>query len=401
MLNRSALSLYLVTDHDALYGKDFMESVLAAVRGGVTMVQLREKNIPMAEFINRAYELHEALRTLGVPLIINDNVDVALAVNAEGVHLGQSDGSVAAARARLGRGKIIGLSVENLDQVREANDLDVDYVAVSPLFSTPTKTDTAPPFGLENLHRAVVISKHPVVAIGGINYTNAAQVFSTGVYGIAVVSAILSHPDPYLAACSLLDISYLPPLKFFQEMAEGTLAREKFARYLVVKKQCLERHSMMFGRVAVSLTDSDVSHKVFDFVASYIFSERFILNSLAPKYEPLPELKVMAPVNEYFDYLSNLVEHEHIAVSFSAFLPSIALYLALGLHLNKPENHNNPYYEWFSRFTEYDYNRRVHSMLEIFRGLAKAHPELQTRMLDAYRDSSRHLQEIYNYIYGE
>lgn len=401
MLNTSDLTLYLVTDRDSLYGKDFMESVMAAVRGGVTMVQLREKECPMAEFIKTAYELHQALMPLGVPLIINDNVTVASAVNAEGVHLGQSDMSVAEARAKLGKDKIIGLSVENFEQVSEANSLDVDYIAVSPLFTTPTKKDTAAPAGLEKLSRVVEMSVHPVIAIGGINISNSPQVFATGVHGIAVVSAILSHPDPYLAACCLLDSSYLAPLRFFQEMADGSLARERFARYLVVKKSCIERHAMLFSRVAMDFTDTDMSHEVFDFVASYIFSERFLVNSLVTEFEPLPEIKHMEPVEEYFDYLKILVENEPIEVSFSAFLPSLALYLHLGVHMGKADNSVNPYAAWFTRFTEYDYTRRVNKLLEVYRYLSIKSPDLQSRMLEAYRTSSTHLKKIYNFIYGE
>lgn len=198
------LRLYLVTDRPLSLGRDIAWVVEEAVKGGVTMVQLREKDIDTREYIELALKLKPILREAGVPLIINDRVDVALAVDADGVHIGQSDMPYEFARRLLGPDKIIGLSAENMDQVREANSLDIDYVAVSPVYSTATKTDTAPPFGLEGLREAVKLSVHPSVAIGGMNARTAADAFATGVDGIAVVSAICSAPDPRAAARYLL-----------------------------------------------------------------------------------------------------------------------------------------------------------------------------------------------------
>lgn len=198
------LRLYLVTDRPLSLGRDIAWVVEEAVKGGVTMVQLREKDIDTREYIELALKLKPILREAGVPLIINDRVDVALAVDADGVHIGQSDMPYEFARRLLGPDKIIGLSAENMDQVREANSLDIDYVAVSPVYSTATKTDTAPPFGLEGLREAVKLSLHPSVAIGGMNARTAADAFATGVDGIAVVSAICSAEDPRKAAEELL-----------------------------------------------------------------------------------------------------------------------------------------------------------------------------------------------------
>lgn len=201
------LRLYLVTDRPLSLGRDIAWVVKEAVKGGVTMVQLREKDIDTREFIELALKLKPILREAGVPLIINDRVDVALAVDADGVHIGQSDMPYELARRLLGPDKIIGLSAENMDQVREANSLDIDYVAVSPVYSTATKTDTAPPFGLEGLREAVKLSVHPSVAIGGMNARTTADAFATGVDGIAVVSAICSAEDPCAAASELIDSS--------------------------------------------------------------------------------------------------------------------------------------------------------------------------------------------------
>ena len=202
-----ALKLYLVTDRGLCpEGRSLVQTVKEAVEGGVTMVQLREKDIDTRTFIEEALELKALLGPLGVPLIINDRVDVALASDADGVHIGQSDMPYAIARRLLGPDRIIGLSVENMDQVAQADALDVDYIGVSPVFATPTKTDTARPFGLEGLREAVNLSHHPTVAIGGMNALTAADVMATGTDGIAVVSAIIAAPDPRAAAEELKNI---------------------------------------------------------------------------------------------------------------------------------------------------------------------------------------------------
>ena len=201
------LRLYLVTDRPLCLGRELEWIVSEAVKGGVTMVQLREKDADTRDFVALGLRLKELLTPLGVPLIINDRIDVALAVDADGVHIGQSDMPYEIARRLLGPGKIIGLSVENIDEVIRANALDVDYIAVSPVYGTPTKTDTAEPFGLEGLRRAVELTRHPVVAIGGMNERTAADVFAAGADGIAVVSAICSAPDPAAASHCLASLA--------------------------------------------------------------------------------------------------------------------------------------------------------------------------------------------------
>jgi len=209
------LSLYLVTD-SALCGSRPLEQVVeAAVRGGCTIVQLREKNLDTDAFIARAriikkvlknaeYTMHNA--QCRVPLIINDRVDVALAAGADGVHLGQSDMSVADARRLLGDKAIIGLSIEHLDEIAVANTLPVDYVAVSPVFATATKKDISTPLGLDGCCHAVATSVHPVIGIGGINHTTAAMAMQTGLKGVAVVSDIMAAPNPEQAARELATI---------------------------------------------------------------------------------------------------------------------------------------------------------------------------------------------------
>ena len=203
---KDLLKLYLVTDRNLSLGRSLEDVVSEAVAGGVTIVQLREKDTSTGEFVELAFRLKDILRPYNVPLIINDRVDVALAVDAEGLHIGQSDMPYEIARKLLGPDKIIGLSVENMDDLLEANKLDLDYVGISPVYGTPTKTDTAEPFGLEGLRRAVELSVHPTVAIGGMNASTIADVMAAGIDGVAVVSAICSAESPRLVAKDLSEI---------------------------------------------------------------------------------------------------------------------------------------------------------------------------------------------------
>lgn len=194
------LALYLVTDRDIIGNKDLYTLVKEAVNGGVTMVQLREKESSTAEFLKLALELKELLEPHKIPLIINDRVDIALASNADGVHIGQSDMPYKVARDLLGPDKIIGLSVESIEDVLAANELDVEYIGISPIFSTNTKLDIKEPFGIEGAREAVKLSKHRIVAIGGINKSNCREILDLGIEGVAVVSAILCAPDAKKAA---------------------------------------------------------------------------------------------------------------------------------------------------------------------------------------------------------
>jgi len=198
--------LMLVTDRGLSAGRSLDDLVAAAVRGGVTIVQLREKDILTREFVVLGRRLAELLRARCIPLIINDRVDVAMAVLADGVHLGQSDMSPADARSLLGPKAVIGLSVETVEQAAAADRLDVDYLGVSPVFATPTKKDTSAPLGIEGLWRLRPLTRKPLVAIGGINLANAARVLEAGADGLAVVSAICAASDPESAARKLRTI---------------------------------------------------------------------------------------------------------------------------------------------------------------------------------------------------
>jgi thiamine-phosphate pyrophosphorylase len=191
--------VYLVTDRYLLSGKSLDDVILDAVKGGVTMVQLREKNASTRFFIEEARRIRKILTFYAVPLIINDRVDVALAVGADGVHIGQEDMPYPIARKLLGPGAIIGLSIETLEQAEAAEDFDVAYLGVSTIFPTSTKTDTRNHWGLDGLRKIRDMSRHPLVAIGGIHAANAADVVQAGADSIAVVSAICSAPDPQKA----------------------------------------------------------------------------------------------------------------------------------------------------------------------------------------------------------
>jgi thiamine-phosphate pyrophosphorylase len=206
MMNRNPIdySLYLVTDRGLARGRAMLTIVRAAVQGGVTCVQLREKTCSTREFIEEALAIREFLRSRGVPLIINDRVDVALAVGADGVHLGQKDMPLAAARAIVTDTMVIGISVESVADAVAAQGGGADYLGASPIFATPTKIDAAAPLelaGLQAIRRAVHI---PLVGIGGLNRQTAAAVVRCGADGLAVVSAIMAAEDPEQAARELV-----------------------------------------------------------------------------------------------------------------------------------------------------------------------------------------------------
>lgn len=197
---RRSLRLYLVTDR-RLCGERGLEAVVAsAVRGGASCVQLREKETATRDFVALAVGLKRLLGPLGIPLVINDRIDVALACGADGVHLGQSDMLPEVARGLLPPQVFIGWSVETPQDVVRSAGLPVDYLGVSPVFATPTKTDTAAAWGLEGLQRVRGMTGLPLVAIGGIHPDNAAQVLRAGADGLAVVSALCGVDDPCAAA---------------------------------------------------------------------------------------------------------------------------------------------------------------------------------------------------------
>lgn len=197
------LSLYLVTDPALCADYGLVETVAAAVRGGVTVVQLRDKHASDAEMIAQARQIKQAIAGSGVPLIINDRLEVALASGADGLHIGQDDGEVAAARRALGPQAILGLSVQRLDQLTQLDTDSLDYLGLGPVFATPTKGDHATPIGFDGLAALAAASPLPSVAIGGLKHEHVEKVRAAGANGLAVVSAICGTPDPQAAARAL------------------------------------------------------------------------------------------------------------------------------------------------------------------------------------------------------
>ncbi len=197
-------SLYLVTDSGLCRG-DFFETIKSAIRGGVTIVQLREKLLETGEFFQKALALKKFLDERKIPLIINDRIDIALAVGAAGVHIGQRDMPPDIARKMLGEGAIVGVSVGSVDEAIAAERGGVaDYLGISPVWTTPTKVDTSEPVGLEGIRKIRKKAALPLIGIGGIKANNVESVIEAGCDGVAVVSAIMTAENPEIAARELI-----------------------------------------------------------------------------------------------------------------------------------------------------------------------------------------------------
>lgn len=196
--------LYLVTDEKACKGKDFYESVEASIRGGAKIVQLREKNMDTRDFFKRALKLKEICHKHGVDFVINDRLDIAIAVDADGVHLGQSDMPIQKAKEILGHKKIIGISAKNMEEALEAQKYGADYIGVGAIFATDTKKDSGL-IDLETLKDMTNQIKIPVLAIGGIGLGKLGYLKDTGIDGICVISDILGSDDPEKRTRKLLE----------------------------------------------------------------------------------------------------------------------------------------------------------------------------------------------------
>ncbi len=199
-------SVYLVTDRKLARERKTFDIIQAAIHGGVSCVQLREKTCSTREFVEEAQAIRDLLARHNIPLIINDRIDVALAVKADGVHLGQKDLSCRMARELLPDTMIIGISAGSLNDAIAAQSDGADYIGVSPIYATPTKTDTEPPLGLKGLREIRAVIDIPLVGIGGLNTDNVYKVIQNGADGVAVVSAIVSADDPTLATRRLHEI---------------------------------------------------------------------------------------------------------------------------------------------------------------------------------------------------
>lgn len=203
---REQILLYAVTDRSWLNGHTLEEQVEQALKGGVSLVQLREKKLDWKQFYTQAVRMKELCARYQVPLIINDNVEIAIASGADGVHVGQGDMQVQEARARLGPDKIIGVSARTVEQALQAQEEGADYLGVGAVFGTSSKED-AQKISIRTLQKICSAVDIPVAAIGGINKENARQLSGSGISGIAVISALFAQKDIRAAAEELKDLA--------------------------------------------------------------------------------------------------------------------------------------------------------------------------------------------------
>ncbi len=196
-------TLYLVTDRDILKGRDLLAGVEQAIKGGVTLVQLREKNVSSLDFYNIAVKMKDLTKHYGVPFIINDRLDIALAVDADGLHVGQEDLPVEIARAILGPNKILGYSVSTVKEAVFGQQAGADYLGAGPVYPTGSKLDAVSPIGIERLAEIKQSVTIPVVGIGGISSSNIKEVKASGIDGISLISAILGSEDIEVTSKSL------------------------------------------------------------------------------------------------------------------------------------------------------------------------------------------------------
>lgn len=214
-------TLYLVTDSRLAGERSLADIVEAAVRGGAGVIQYREKRLDTRRMVESAALLCRVCRRLGAVFLVNDRLDVALAVDADGVHLGRNDMPVGLARALLGPEKLLGVSVQDAVAMTAAEGQGADYLSFSPVFPTPTKPDHEEPLGLEGVRALAGRSRLPTVAIGGINRDNVAEVMRAGVRGVCVISAVMGASDPEPAARELYQLARAARAEMEQEKCKS------------------------------------------------------------------------------------------------------------------------------------------------------------------------------------
>lgn len=205
-------TLYLVTDRSLMSTATLIEAVEQAILGGCTMIQLREKNISSLDFYRQSVEVKKITEQYHVPFIINDRIDIAIAVNADGVHIGQSDIPAAIVRDLIGTDMLLGVSAASVKEAVQAANDGADYLGVGAMFPTGTKTD-ANYVSIEELKKIRHAVNLPIIAIGGINKGNIKQFHDTGINGLAVVSAIIAQPDIQKTAAEMKSMFYKEVLK--------------------------------------------------------------------------------------------------------------------------------------------------------------------------------------------
>lgn len=416
------LKLYLVTDRELSLGRSLEEVVSEAVAGGVTVVQLREKEASTGEFISLARRLVKLLKPLDVPLIINDRVDVALAVDADGVHIGQSDMPYEDARRLLGPDKIIGLSVESFEDIEKANALDVDYIGISPVYGTPTKTDTAEPFGLEGLRKAVEMSAHPTVAIGGMNASTIGQVMTAGADGVAVVSAICSAENireatSYLKAIvdadsnrswseevwkkSLKIYNAILDLDFLKELADGSLDRNSFARYIAQDEIYLKNYYNQMNMLADLMEDESDRNLFLSFAQSGMEGEKALHDMLIEKYGIDTEVEASEVTAGYNAHICEGIATGNPCVALASVLPCMWIYNRVGLHIfHHSRLEGNPYKEWILEYGNEEFTVGVNKVLKMIDAWAsKADSKTREKMDYYYLKAALYEYAFWDYGY--
>ena len=416
------LKLYLVTDRELSLGRSLEEVVSEAVKGGVTVVQLREKDASTGEFIELARRLMKLLKPLRIPLIINDRVDVALAVDADGVHIGQSDMSYEDARRLLGPDKIIGLSVESFEDIEAANALDVDYIGISPVYGTPTKTDTAEPFGLEGLRKAAQMSAHPTVAIGGMNASTIAEVMAAGTDGVAVVSAICSAENIRKATSDLraiveanINISWrrevwkksariydsILGLDFLNELSKGTLSNHAFARYIAQDEIYLKNYYKQMYMLADLMEDEQDRNLFLSFAQSGMEGEKALHDMLIEKYGIDTDVKPSMVTAGYNAHICEGIATGNPCVALASVLPCMWIYNQVGLHiLNHSKLEGNPYKEWILEYGQEEFTTGVNKVLKMIDvWAAKADKETREMMDHYYLKAALYEYAFWDYGY--
>ncbi len=420
---KNKLKLYLVTDRSLSLGRPLEDVITEAVAGGVTMVQLREKTTSTAEFLDLARKLMSKLKPLGIPLIINDRVDIALAVDADGVHIGQSDMPYEDVRRLVGKDKIVGLSVENLKDIEIANTLDVDYIGISPVYGTPTKTDTAAPFGLQGLKEAVKLSKHPTVAIGGMNRDTIGGVMRTGCNGVAVVSAICSAGSPSEASAELREIieanskqswsqeiwekstkiyNAILEHDFLNELSNGTLSDEIFGRYIAQDEIYLRNYYQQMFMLANLMANDDSRTLFLSFAKSGMEGEKAMHDLLISKYGINTNVNASKVTTDYNEHICSGIATGNRCIALAAVLPCMWIYNRVGLHiLSTARLENNPYKEWILEYGNDEFSSGVNQMLEIIDELAeKADSKIRELMEHYYLKAALYEYAFWDYGYN-
>ena len=384
---KDLLKLYLVTDRELSQGRSLEEVVSQAVAGGVTMVQLREKDASTGEFVDLAFRLKEILKPYNIPLIINDRADVALAVDADGLHIGQSDMPYKIARKLLGPDKIIGLSVENMDDLLKANKLDINYIGISPVYGTPTKTDTAEPFGLEGLKETVRLSIHPTIAIGGMNKHTAADVVATGCNGIAVVSAISSAENIKEASAELKKIveensreswcqqiwrasniiyRKILGLEFISDLSEGSLDVEIFSRYIAQDEIYLRNYYRNMFALADMMDDQADKELFLSFARDGMEGEKAMHELLIEKYGMDMNVSPSEVTVGYNNLIQDAINSGNRYYALAVMLPCMWIYNRVGLHILEISHlDENPYKEWILEYGNEEFSKGVNRVLDI------------------------------------